>query len=140
MHCSIVTVCLTFAVQVETIAAAPCSPAWTTNGLGVAITFAKASWALASRCETAQFTMFLYGSADPVNLWITTDGIVGWIDQNDFEVFVRRVLSNPVWVQYTQTAKATTNTFLLPWEKKRKIFMIKWDDKCWLICMVNLFF
>lgn len=118
------TINLTLSAQVETVSAPPGSTTWTTNGLSVTISFAKTTWAFASRCKTTHFTMFMDSFADPVDLCITTNGVMGDVNKDDFKVFVWRILGNPVWVQDSQTAETTTNTFLFRREKLNIILFI----------------
>ena len=88
-------------MHVQTVLAFPGSTARTTNDLRVSVTLANTTGALASRGQTTKFMMFVNVLADPVDLGVTTDGIVVGINQNDFEVFVGSILGNPVGVQYT---------------------------------------
>lgn len=103
---------LTLSAQMKTIATTPCCTTWATNGLSVTVSFAKTTWAFTGWGETTQFTMFLNSFADPVDLWIATNSIVSWIDQDHFKVFVWWILCHPVWVQNSQTTKSATDTFL----------------------------
>ena len=50
-------------------------------------------------------------SADPVVTGITTDSLVGGVDEDDFEVFEGGVLVDPVRVQNAQIGTLATNTF-----------------------------
>ena len=43
---------------------------------------------LASGSETSQLTMIVLGTNNPVNLRVTTDSTVFWINENDFVEFV----------------------------------------------------
>lgn len=127
--------CLTLSAQVEAVSAAPSSTTWATNGLSVSVSFAKTTWALSRRCKTAQFTMFLDSFADPVNLWITTDCVVGWINKNHFKIFVWWILGNPVWVQNSQSTETATDTFLFMIKKQKRSrkktnFFSKLVDHC----------
>ena len=47
-----------------------------------------ASGFLASSSETSQFTVVVLGTNNPVNLRVTTDSTVFWINENDFVEFV----------------------------------------------------
>jgi hypothetical protein len=50
--------------------------------------------------------------ADPVDARIATDSLVLWIDEDDFEVLVRRVLVDPVGVEDSQVGAATADPLL----------------------------
>ena len=56
--------------------------------------------------------MLVNGFDDPVDTRITTDGLMLRIDEDDFVVFVCRVLVDPVRVQNTQVGASTTDTLL----------------------------
>lgn len=43
-------------------------------------------------------TYLVHGVADPVDAGIATNGLVLWVDEDDFVVLVRRVLVHPVGV------------------------------------------
>lgn len=47
---------------------------------------------------------------DPVDSWVSSDGLVRRIDQDNFEVLVSRILVNPVRVQNSQVACTTADT------------------------------
>lgn len=51
------------------------------------------------------------GVDDPADPRITADGLVLRIDQDDFKVFVGRVLVDPVRVEDTQIGGAATDSF-----------------------------
>ena len=51
------------------------------------------------------------GFDDPVDTGITTDGFVLGVNENNFEVFVCRVLVDPVGVQHAQIGAAAADTF-----------------------------
>lgn len=56
--------------------------------------------------------MLLLGGANPVDAGITADRLVEWINANDLEELVRRVLTHPVAVQYTESLATTTHALL----------------------------
>jgi hypothetical protein len=49
---------------------------------------------------------------DPVDLGVATNSLVEGIDHDDLEVLVRRILTDPVRAQDTESLKTTSNTFL----------------------------
>lgn len=103
---------LTVTAHVQTVATTPARPPGSSDGLSITVALAQPTAALASRGETTQFTVLVHGPGDPVDLGITTDGVVGGIDHDDLEVLVGGILGNPVGVQHTETSHATANTFL----------------------------
>lgn len=106
----------------ETILATPCSATGSSDGLRITVSLAQSTGALARRGKTTQLAMLLDSVANPVDLWVTTDGVVVWINADDFEVFVGGILSDPVRVQDTESTHTTTNTFL---EKIERTFHVK---------------
>jgi hypothetical protein len=97
---------------VDAVLAAPVSTTRSTDGLSVAEAFAQSTGALASGGESTQFTVLLDRIADPVDLGVTADGVVVWVDADDFEVFVGGILGDPVGVEDAESAHAATDTFL----------------------------
>ena len=60
------------------------------------MTFTQAARLLAGRSETTTFPTLVNWVDDPVDMRITTYGLMFRVNQDDFEVFVRRVLVDPV--------------------------------------------
>jgi len=87
---------LTLPVELERVAPQPASAARSSLGLSELASFAQSSGRFASRCEATEFPVFLHGSAHPVNLGVTCDGLVVRINHDDLEVLVSGVLANPV--------------------------------------------
>ena len=50
-------------------------------------------------------------SGDPIDSWVISDGIVGWVAHDDFKVFVDTVLSNPITVEDSKSAESSANSF-----------------------------
>lgn len=48
---------------------------------------------------------------DPVDSGVSSNSFVGGINEDDLEVFVCRVLVDPVGVQYSQVGASSTNSF-----------------------------
>jgi hypothetical protein len=61
--------------------------------------------------KTTSFTTLVNGVSDPVDVGITTDGLVRGIDEDNFEVLVSSILVDPVRVQNTEVSTLTTDTF-----------------------------
>lgn len=43
--------------------------------------------------------MFVYWIGDPVDAWIVSDGIVEWVYENHFIIFISSVLCDPVGIK-----------------------------------------
>uniref|UniRef100_A0A2M4DMU7 Putative secreted protein n=1 Tax=Anopheles darlingi TaxID=43151 RepID=A0A2M4DMU7_ANODA len=96
----------------QTVATTPAGTARATNSLSIAVALAQTARALSSGGKTTKLTVLVHRLADPVDVRITTDRVVGRIDHDDLEVLVRSILGNPVRVQHAQTTDTTSNTFL----------------------------
>lgn len=67
---------------------------------------------LLARCrETSRLTVLVHRLHDPVDARITANGLVLRVDKDDLEVFVGRVLIDPVGVQNPQIGAAASHTF-----------------------------
>lgn len=84
----------------------------TSLGLGVQVTSLDTSGLLTSRGKTSVLSVLVDRVDDPVVSWVSSDGDVGWVDQDDLEVLVGGVLVNPVRVQDTQVRSSSTNSLL----------------------------
>ncbi len=62
--------------------------------------------------ETPEFPVLHDRFGDPVDLGVATDGFVEGIDHDDLEVFVGRILTNPVGAEDAESLETTSNTFL----------------------------
>jgi len=62
--------------------------------------------------ESSQLAVLEDRLSDPVDARIISDGSVERIHQDDFIVFVARILIDPIRIQYTQIAAALADTFL----------------------------
>jgi hypothetical protein len=85
----------------------------TTTGLGVVeqMTLVNTSGLLSGGSKTSGFSVLVDRVTDPVVSGVSSDGLVGWVDQNDFEVLVGRILVNPVRVKDSHVRSTTTNSF-----------------------------
>jgi hypothetical protein len=99
-------------VQIQQLSSLPVGATRASSGLAVAVSLSEAARALAHRGLAAQLTMLHHRLADPVDLGVATDGLVGRIGQHDLEELVARVLANPVGVEHSQSTAAATDTLL----------------------------
>ena len=53
----------------------------------------------------------MHGLDDPIDAGITANSLVLRVDKDDFEIFVRRVLVDPVGVQHPQIGAAASHPF-----------------------------
>ena len=70
----------------------------------------KTTGLLADGSKTSLFSMGVLGGDDPVDLGVTADNLVGWVNHNNFVELVGGVLTNPVRVEDTEVATSATNT------------------------------
>ena len=54
--------------------------------------------------------MLLGGISDPINAWVSADGLVEWINEDDFVEFESGILTNPVRVENSQVSASASNT------------------------------
>lgn len=66
--------------------------------------------------QTTHLTVLVNGFGQPLSVGISSNSLMSWIDQDHFEEFISRILTNPIAAQHTKTATTTTNTAL---KKKR---------------------
>jgi hypothetical protein len=66
---------------------------------------------LTSGGQTSQFSVLVDGTADPVDLGVVSDGLVGGVDEDDFVVFISGILSNPVRVEDSETTDLSADSF-----------------------------
>ena len=55
--------------------------------------------------------MLVDGIADPVDLGVVSDGLVGSIDEDDFVVFISGILGNPVRVEDSEATNLSADSF-----------------------------
>lgn len=70
----------------------------------------QASALLASGRQTTHLAMLVYWVDNPVDAWVAADGLVLWVDEDDFVVLVGAVLVDPVAVEDAQVGAAATDT------------------------------
>lgn len=89
-------------------------PSVTTTSLGVVeqVTLVDTSGLLAGSGKTSGLSVLVHRVDDPVVSWVSSDGIVRWVHQNDLVVLVGGVLVDPVGVQHSQVAGSSANSLL----------------------------
>jgi len=66
---------------------------------------------LTSRSQTSQFSVLVDSTAEPVDLGVVSDGLVGGIDEDDFVVFISGILGNPVRVEDSEATDLSADSF-----------------------------
>jgi hypothetical protein len=77
----------------------------------VAMALVQASALLAGRGETTRLAVLLDRVDDPVDARIAADGLVLWVDEDNFVVLVGAVLVDPVAVEDAEIGAALANSF-----------------------------
>merc|ERR1712147_474333 len=86
----------------EGVSASPaCSLGWPDTVSSVSL-LSEASVLLASGGESSELSFVVFFGDDPVDSWVLLDGVVCWINHDDFEELVGGVLSYPVGVEDSQ--------------------------------------
>ena len=99
---------LSVSTEVHRVVSLPSSPSGGAATVAVLVTTVL----LAGRGEAAEFSVLHHRSDDPVDPWVTTDGLVVRVDEDDFKVLVARVLADPVRVEDSQRAALSACSFL----------------------------
>jgi hypothetical protein len=81
-------------------------------GLSMKDSLANTTGLASSGGEATGLAVLVDGGDDPVDASVVTDGIVLGINQDDLEVLVGRILSNPVAVENTEVSASTANLAL----------------------------
>lgn len=84
----------------------------TDAGLVLRVALADTTRLLADRGESSLGSTLVHGVTDPVDSWVSTDGLVGWVNHDDFEELVGCVLVDPVRVENSQVAASSRNSLL----------------------------
>lgn len=89
-------------------------PSVTTAGLGVVeqVTLGNTSGLLTSSSKTSGLSVLVDWVDDPVDSWVSSDGVVRWVHQDNLEVLVGGVLVNPVRVQDSQVGSSSADSLL----------------------------
>jgi len=103
---------LTLPVELERVAPQPAGAARSSLGLSELASLAQSSGRFASGGEATEFPVLHDWLAHPVDLGVTSDGLVVRVDHDDLKVLVGGVLANPVRVEDTESLESAANTFL----------------------------
>ena len=82
-------------------------------GLGGSVTLLlETAGLLAGSSEAAALSVVVLGGHDPVELWVSSNSLVGWVHQDDFVELVGGILTNPVGVQDTEVGASAADALL----------------------------
>lgn len=84
----------------------------TSLGLGEQVSLVDTSGLLSGSGKTSGLSVLVHRVDDPVVSWVSSDGIVRWVHQDNLVVLVGGVLVNPVRVQNSQVTSSSTNSLL----------------------------
>jgi len=102
---------LSVSTEVHRVVSLPLASSGGALDLRVACALAVTTVLGAGRGESPEFSVLHDRSDDPVDSWVTTDGLVLWVNEDDFEVLVGGVLADPVRVEHTEGATLSACTF-----------------------------
>lgn len=83
----------------------------TLGSLVVQVTLVNTSGLSTCSSQASVFSVLVDWVTDPVVSSIVSDGIVGWVNKNDFVVLVGGVFIDPVRVQDSQVGCSSTDSF-----------------------------
>ncbi len=66
----------------------------------------------ASGCETSGLSVLVGGVGDPVDSWVVSDGVMGWVNHNNLEPLVNGILTYPVRVQDSESTALAAGSLL----------------------------
>ena len=84
----------------------------TLNFIRFVSTLTQSSGLTSGTREATFLTSFVRGVHNPINSGITTNDLVRMINENDFKIFVRRVLVDPIRIEEAKIRESRTSTFL----------------------------
>lgn len=79
-------------------------------GVGVQMTLLDTSVLLSDGSKTSGLSVLVDRVADPVVSWVSSDGLVEWIDTDDLKVLVDGILIDPVRVEDSQVADSSSDS------------------------------
>lgn len=85
--------------------------AWSLSG-GLDTSLVDTSVLLTSSSETSVLSVLVLGGGDPVNSWVSSDGLVVGVNKDDFVELECTVLTYPVRVEDSKVGASSSNSFL----------------------------
>jgi len=102
---------------------------------GEFVSLAQTTRFLASCSKATSFPVLVHWLDNPVDSWITSDDSVLWIDEDDFEVFVRRILIDPVGIENSKIGTSPANALFSSGFEGSLVFELVHTLVCWFaIC------
>jgi len=82
------------------------------GGVVEAVALSKTTRLLAGSRETTSFSVLVDRVDDPVDSRVSSDSLVGGVNEDDLEILVCRILVDPVRVEDPQVGASSTDPFL----------------------------
>ena len=80
--------------------------------LGSETSLVKTTGLLTGSSKTTLLSVVVLGGDDPVDFWVSSDGLVGWVNEDNFVELVGGVLTNPVRVENAEVGASAANSLL----------------------------
>jgi len=80
------------------------------GGVVVAVAFSETAVLFSDAGETASLPALVHRLGNPVDPWITANGFVIGVNEDDLVIFVDTILVNPIGVQDSQITTTPANT------------------------------
>ena len=93
---TVLSMLLTLPVHLDPVDSLPVGLPGSTDGLGVSVSLAQSSGFPVGRGKTTHFPVLGNRLADPLDFWVTSDGLVEGINADDLEELVGGILTDPV--------------------------------------------
>jgi hypothetical protein len=74
--------------------------------------FSESTVFATSGCQSTKFAVSVGRFSDPLHARVVANSVVSRIDEDDFEILVRKILIDPVGVQDTEVSALASNTLL----------------------------
>ena len=84
------------------------SSGWS-DTMGSVTLHSKTSVFLTSSGKSSELSSVVLLGNDPVDSWVLSDGVVSWVNEDDLEVFIGGILSNPVRVKNSHVGASSTD-------------------------------
>jgi hypothetical protein len=86
-------------VELESIAPSPGCTLRTTNSVVELVALPKANALLASRCQYVHLSVLVDWSGDSLDVRISSDSFMKWINKDNLKKFICEIFTNPVGIQ-----------------------------------------
>lgn len=70
----------------------------------------ESSVSLSNGGKTSAFSVLVFVGGNPVDSWVSSDGLVVWINEDDFVEFVSSVLTDPVRVEDSEVSASLSDS------------------------------